>query len=439
VITPTATLHDSPFVAYAYSYPHKTAYRRFEQPIALQQLWQTERRDALFLYLHIPFCEYRCGFCNLFTQSNPASGMPARYLQQLRHEAQRVRAALGDAQFVRLAVGGGTPTFLSCDELIELWEIVTQVMGAQPSRIPVSMEASPATVDAEKLALLREFGVDRLSLGVQTFDDAESRRLGRPQRHREAHTALEAVRNAGFPILNIDLIYGGEGQSVASWLDSVQTALTYRPEELYLYPLYVRDQTGLGRRGGDWDDHRLDAYREARQVLLSAGYEQVSFRMFRAAHSPAEAGPVYCCQSDGMIGLGCGARSYATALHYSTEYAVGHGGVRAILADYLSRDAGSFDAAHYGILLDEEDRRRRFVILSLLQCEGLSRPDYAAKFGGDVLDDLPQLAELDALHWATVEADRIRLTAAGLERSDAIGPWLYSAKVQTLMESFAWR
>src|SRR5205823_596337 len=149
--------------------------------------------------------------------------------------------------------------------------------------------------------------------------------------------ALGRLRAAGFPTLNLDLIYGLPGQTVASWLTSVRAALRWRPEELYLYPLYARPLTRLGRSRGGGDDLRPECYRQARAVLLDAGYTQVTMRMFRAAHAPGEGGPVYCCQEDGMVGVGCGARSYTRALHYATEYAVRAAGIREILTDYIAR------------------------------------------------------------------------------------------------------
>src|SRR5262249_5744093 len=152
-----------------------------------------------------------------------------------------------------------------------------------------------------------------------------------------------------------------------------------RPEELYLYPLYVRPLTGLGRSDREWDDVRRSCYREARPLLTGEGYTQVSMRMFRAAHAPAETGPVYCCQEDGMVGLGSGARSYTRALHYSGEYAVGARGVRQIIADYVTRPEESFACADYGFRLDGAEQRRRYVIQSLLAQEGLARSAYARR------------------------------------------------------------
>src|SRR5215510_7612472 len=95
------------YAGYAYAYPHKTAYRALDPPVALSAAWAAERRDALFLYLHAPFCEMRCGFCNLFTTANPPASFAQDYLTALRRQAWRMREAVGAAQFSRLAIGGG--------------------------------------------------------------------------------------------------------------------------------------------------------------------------------------------------------------------------------------------------------------------------------------------------------------------------------------------
>jgi oxygen-independent coproporphyrinogen III oxidase len=303
-------LDGPPYQGYAYAYPHKTAYRPFAPPLPLRDLWAAERREALLLYLHVPFCEMRCGFCNLFTQPRPRAELAEAYLSALARQTGRVREALGAATFARLAVGGGTPTFLDVPELERLFDLAFAVLGPAAGKVPASVETSPETAEAEKLALLRRRGVTRISLGVQSFVEAETSRVGRPQKTAAVRAALERIRDAGFPVLNIDLIYGLPGQDRASWLGSLREALRFAPEELYLYPLYVRPLTGLGRSGRSWDDERLDHYRAGRELLLAEGYRQTSMRMFRAAHCPDEGGPVYCCQEDGMVGLGCGARSY---------------------------------------------------------------------------------------------------------------------------------
>jgi oxygen-independent coproporphyrinogen-3 oxidase len=378
----------------------------------------------------------RCGFCNLFTQARPDGDIVTAYLGAIRRHAIQVRQLLPDARFARCAIGGGTPTYLDANALESLLDIAETIMGAELSSIPVSVEVSPETVDRAKLELLRRRGVDRISIGVQSFFEDETSQVGRPQRRATLDRALDLIREAGFPTLNIDLIYGLPGQTVARWLESLRAALQYAPQELYLYPLYVRPLTGLGKSTRHWDDVRPACYDEGVALLRSLGYTQQSMRMFQAAGASAPAGPVYCCQEDGMVGLGCGARSYTRGLHYAREYAVGGRGVREIIADYVARPDAAFARADYGFRLDAGEQRRRYVIQSLLTREGLRFAGYRHRFGSHSLDDLPQLAELAGRGLAAQDGAGLVLTDTGLARSDMIGPWLYSDAVRGLMAAY---
>src|SRR5947207_14089946 len=115
-------LQGSAYRAYVYAYPHKTAYRPFA-PRALREVWADEARSGLFLYVHVPFCTMRCGFCNLFTTPNPNDPLVALYLDALRRQAEAVRDAIPDARFVRFAVGGGTPTYLDEAGLAAVFDV----------------------------------------------------------------------------------------------------------------------------------------------------------------------------------------------------------------------------------------------------------------------------------------------------------------------------
>ena len=113
---------DNPFAGYSYAYPHKSAYRALAVPAPLEQVWSEEQRNQLFLYFHLPFCEYRCGFCNLFTLAQANQDLVTRYLSQLETEANTVRSAVPDAQFAQIAIGGGTPTLSLARALAYLHE-----------------------------------------------------------------------------------------------------------------------------------------------------------------------------------------------------------------------------------------------------------------------------------------------------------------------------
>lgn len=424
----------SPYQGYLYAYPHKTAYRPLRPRPRLADVWAGEATDALFLYVHVPFCEMRCGFCNLFTRANPPAAQVTAYLDQLRRQADRVAAAVPAATYARAAIGGGTPTYLTAAELERLFDTVERATGADLRAVPTSVETSPATATADRLEVLLDRGTTRVSIGVQSFLDTEAHAAGRPQHRAEVDRALDTIRAAGAAELNIDLIYGIPGQTADTWTGSLRTALTWRPEELYLYPLYVRPMTGLGRRAPgtpdpEWDAQRLQLYRHAVELLGAEGYEQQSMRAFRRRDAVPVDGPGYCCQDDGMVGLGCGARSYTSRLHYSFDYAVSVRQVRGILEDYLARPAADFDVAEVGFALDGFEQRRRWLLKSLLRAPGLDPGGYLARFGTGVDDDFPALRLLRE----TGHLDGHRLTAEGLAHSDAIGPWLTSDGVRAAM------
>jgi len=427
-----------PYVAYSYSYPHKSAYGPFQPPVDLKPVWQAERRDALFLYIHIPFCEMRCGFCNLFTQANASADFIQAYLRSLERQAACMADLLGKATFSRFAIGGGTPTVLTSGQLDQVFDFVEKRFILLPGRVPTSVEVSPQTVSAERVRVLRDRGVERVSMGVQSFVDEESHRIGRPQKRRVVEQALAFID--GFPIVNIDLIYGQPEQTLASWEYSLRSALEHEPEELFLYPLYVRPQTGAARRGNvqrAQAESTLSMYRLGRDLLTSAGYEQISMRCFRRQGITSEEGPAYCCQRDGMVGLGAGARSYTRDLHYSTPFAVEAVGVQKIIANWIGLSDEQQGMAHWGIRLSDDDRKRRFVIQSLLQKTGLADEAYRTEFASTVEQDFPILMRWIDQGFVIHEWGRWRLSGAGLELSDFLGPALYSQARMLELQEFS--
>jgi len=348
---------------------------------------------------------------------------------------------LGDSAFAVMAIGGGTPTLLGPALLERLFDLAQHSFAADPCAIPVSVEASPATATPERLNVLKARGVHRISLGVESFDDDDLRAMARPQGKGVAERALETIRRHDFPVLNIDLIYGACGQTSQRFVSSIARSLVFEPEEIYLYPLYVRPLTGLDGRRVDqalFDAERLDCYRAGRERLLSEGYQQVSMRMFRRGGCHASPEVNYRCDSDGMLGIGPGARSYTRHLHYSSRYAVGRCGVLSILRDYMARDESGFADADYGVRLDEAEVRRRAIMLGLLQAEGLDLGLFYGRFACHAMADVPQLAELTELGLAQIEGERLRLTERGLERADSIGPWLMSPIMAARMAEWAW-
>lgn len=424
-------LQNDDYEGYAYSYPHKTAYRPLEPSLPLEQVWSGEDKSQLFLYLHLPFCEVRCGFCNLFTTIRPRQDFVERTLRSIERQITQVAEAVKPQGVAQMAIGGGTPSYLSEAQITRLLSLLEKHWPVHLGEVPFSLEVSPSTVTPQKLALLKQLGVNRLSMGVQSFVSEDLEALRRPLLGADLHEVCAWIRDTNFPVFNLDLIYGVEGQDPKRWEQSLAAALRWQPEELYLYPLYVGKLTSLDRLNQRPGAHRRALYRQARERLIEAGYQQISMRLFRRPGVTQDND--YCCQQDGMVGLGPGARSYTRGLHYSTDYAVGQPGVKAIISAFSDLDYG---VAHYGARLDDEEQKRRFVLKSLLRVEGLDNALYQAQFQSQPFDDLPQLQQLLELGLAINTPAHLTLTPEGLAYSDTIGPWLYSAAVKESMREY---
>lgn len=421
------------YAGYAYSYPHKSSYRSLDPSVALSDAWSSEDKSQLFLYVHLPFCEMRCGFCNLFTASQPPGDLIDHTIDSITRQSRIVTQAVNPQSVAQVAIGGGTPTYLEPQKLRQVLEMI-HLDWPVDSGVPFSVEVSPATIDAAKLGMLHDYGARRISMGVQSFVDRDLSHLGRPQNNNDVEDAIELIRGSKVEIFNLDLIYGSHDQIESDWIHTVKQAITYQPEELFLYPLYVREMTGLGRTGRSPSENRRHLYQLGRDLALQAGYTQISMRMFR--RNDVEYPTQHCCQEDGMIGLGPGARSYTSNLHYSSDYAVSRAGVRKIIGNFNNQDARQFEIADYGVWLTPEDQQRRYLIRSLLQSEGLDRKAFAANYGDDVQNLIPDIDQLVENNCAEMTPDQLFLTEYGLAHSDVIGPWLYSKTVKSRMEQF---
>jgi oxygen-independent coproporphyrinogen-3 oxidase len=317
-----------------------------------------------------------------------------------------------------------------------------ETLGVHPDKTNGCIEASPETLDAEKVGVLRELGFQRLSLGVQSFVAEELRHVNRRFPFAQNRVAVDLVDAANFPEFNIDLIYGLPGQTAATWRRSLDEATASQATSLFLYPLYVRPLTGLDRntdRPPSPTPAQMAAlYDVALEQLAAAGFRQVTMRQFRRiGRVPGqESEDEYTCQSDGTVGLGAGARSYTRRLHYSTPWKMVARNIRRVVGDYCADlESGQFQVRH-GFELDDDEQQRRFTILSLLY-DGLRWRDFSATFQQDARTRFA--AEWEALSCedcVTLDATAVRLTARGLRHADIVGQLFFSSRVRHLVNSF---
>lgn len=238
------------YVDYMYSYPHKTAYRPFPSPVSLLPYLEQVEGQKASLYFHIPFCSHKCGYCNLFSLQTNRADYIATYLETLHKQAQQLSPLTTGLIFDSFAIGGGTPLLLTVSQLEYLLETAA-LFGVHPSHAFTSIETSPEYADPARLTWLKQAGVARISIGIQSFLNEELTALKRRPRQDTINQALETIRKMEFPFFNIDLIYGIKGQTVDSFLYSLEQALLFQPNELFIYPLYVRQGTAITEREPD--------------------------------------------------------------------------------------------------------------------------------------------------------------------------------------------
>lgn len=442
----------NPYIQYMYSYPHKTAYRPLEG-IRLEDYLSVLSDDSMMssdsmmsgsghgLYLHIPFCQSKCGYCNLFSVTGLKSDAVDRYLDAVERQSRQYQGALSlvPAEFSELVLGGGTPLFLTEKQLERMFGILEKYFHFSEKR-EVIVETAPNQTTREKLHILKQSGVSRVSMGVQSFSDRELLTLGRQHSAQRAREALELIKSYGFPCVNVDLIYGIPGQTQASLLESLKEVLRYEPDEIFLYPLYVKHGVRMEREGVVLEPEvALKQYQMASSFLCGEGFCQDSMRRFVRRHTKR----VYSeCGFGASLGLGCGGRSYLGNLHFCSPYAVSRDECMMRLKDY--EDTQDFMEITHGIILSQEEQKRRFVIRHLLIRPGMNLERYWELFGSDASEDFPVLNEWIEQKFAmrTAYAGQrgteryITLTKSGLGLSDYLGPQFISSEVKKAMQEW---
>ena len=264
------------------------------------------------IYLHIPFCKTRCAYCDFY--STTSIPLRRRYVQALCTELRERRDYLGGKEVKTIYLGGGTPSQLDGGELEMLFATLDEVYGTRQCE-EITLEANPDDLTEEYVEMLRRLPVNRISMGVQTFDDAMLRLLNRRHTACQAAEAVERCRRAGFDNLSIDLIYGLPGETDERWRSDLSQAVALGVEHLSAYGLILEEGTPLERmvRAGERTlpdpDETDDMYQQGVELLSAAGYERYEISNF--------AKPGFACrhnlgywQGKAYLGLGAAAHSH---------------------------------------------------------------------------------------------------------------------------------
>ena len=341
------------------------------------------RQPCQAMYIHIPFCARKCPYCSFFSVASKNAGLHEKYVKVLRQQilqmADDVPKERVDLRTIFL--GGGTPTALAPDQLATLLtDCLAYFHHALPAQdMEISIEANPATVDLAGLKVLRWAGFNRLSIGVQSLNDFELRRLGRLHSTNEAIQTVRSARQAGFTNINIDLMYGLPGQSPVDWENNLQRALDLKPEHLALYELTIEedtpfaDQLAKGAMKLPEEEQIIDMLEITGQLTVQAGLKRYEISNYARPGFECRHNLTYWRNED-YLGLGAGAVSCLASLRQQA--------IRNI-PEYIRIIEGKKSVFINSERLDRETRFRETMIMALRMTEGINIEKTRQRFGLD--------------------------------------------------------
>lgn len=379
---------------------------------------------AIALYVHVPFCTVKCGYCD-FNAYAGMHHMAGAYADALLADLESWRDVLEGRMLTSIAFGGGTPSEAPVAGIAGFIERATRL--AQPaSDIEISLEANPGTLAAGYLRGLRQAGVNRLSIGAQSFDARELSFLDRLHSPEATVAAVGAAREAGFDNLNLDLIYGLPGQSVPGWVSTLEGALALRPEHLSTYALTVEEGTPLAARVSSGsvmvadEDQLAELYEVATATIEGAELRQYEISNWARPGYESRHNSTYW-QCGEYVGVGAGAHGFVERRRYENIARPG-----AYISAFAS-EAGERPGVVHSYEPVGADAMADWVSLRLRLLGGFESDEFAGTFGVELpLVGGEALARARAA--GVLEADEpVRLSKAGRLLHGEVVVQLYTA------------
>lgn len=376
--------------------------------------------QRLGLYVHLPFCPQRCPYC-AFAVVTGREDAVERYVDSVCREIESWAELTERGGLDTIFLGGGTPTRLAPDQIGRILHAARASLGVR-DRAEITIEANPTTADTDHFARLRDSGINRLSLGAQSFRDESLRLLGRMHSAGEAERAFRTARDVGFDSVSFDLIFAIPGALAGDWPATLDRALELAPDHLSAYALSVEEGTPFARRRAAGDlpivDDEVDAgeYELLVQRVGDAGYEHYEISNFaREGHRSQHNWD--CWTGADYIGVGLSAHSYVAGERFWNT---------SDLESYLEQIETGQSARSGAERLEGLDAFRERLWLELRTCEG-------TRLGDDHVRRLQSSdlwLRLCGSDLARLDADRLRLTEGGL----AVADWIATNVGDLLVE-----
>ncbi len=374
----------------------------------------------LSLYVHLPWCVRKCPYCD-FNSHALASELPEQaYVDALLLDLSRELAQVKGRKLYSLFLGGGTPSLFSPASLERLLQGIRALIPWQ-EEIEITLEANPGTVESGKLREFRALGINRLSLGIQAFQDAKLKALGRIHTAREAIAAIETAKSAGFDNLNLDLMFGLPGQTLGDALSDIATAIRYGPTHISFYQLTIEPNTVFARyppslpsENTVWRVEQL-----CREKLEMAGFQRYEISAYAKEGFKCRHNLNYWRFGD-YLGIGAGAHGKLTYPEKGKIYRswkIRH-------PWHYMHKAKTCARLGEQIQVEDKDKPLEFLMNTLRLKEGFSPAQFERRTGLSFAQIEPTINELLQVGWLSLRLGRIACTPLG---------WNF---LDTLLESF---
>lgn len=374
------------------------------------------KNEQAGLYIHIPFCLSKCAYCSFYSIAAP-NLIPEFIKALLREMAFWKSSSLPGQGFDTIYLGGGTPSLLLGGQIQEIMNAVNSAFVID-RQAEVTMELNPGNVSPEYLRNLRAWGVNRLNIGVQSFDDGILKFLGRRHSAREAVCAIDAARAAGFDNIGLDLIYGISGQDIRLWTETLERALSFVPEHLSCYQLSVEAQTPLfGRYRSEGlslpaESEALDFFFATSHRLAKAGYRHYEVSNFARGNSFRSRHNMKYWRHIPYLGLGPSAHSFCAGRRWWNT---------ADVAAYIQNLSEGKTPVRQSEELSAEQLALEALFLGLRTQDGIDLEQYQALYGVDLLTAKKQtLGQLVENGLVEIRDGRLSPTLSGLAVADSL-------------------
>ncbi len=326
------------------------------------------------IYIHVPFCLQKCSYCDFYSQTY-SSEKKDRYIKALKRELKIYADKIKYRKVRTIYFGGGTPGLLTPVEIAEILKCIKDNFFIREG-IEITLEANPYSLSRDKIKGYRQCGVNRISLGVQSFNDQELDLLGRMHNSKQALRIIKNLTKV-FDNMNLDLIFALPGQKCKNWLQTLKQALKMAPQHISTYNLEIHEDTPLGKRikQGELEtvSEELDArmYNMAREKLEQAGYRHYEISSFACPGYEAQHNKVYW-QFDPYLGLGPAAHSfdgYRRFYNVADTYRY----TKKLLSGDLPIKSSNF--------LEEKELRAEMIIMGLRLIKGINKKKFKNRFG----------------------------------------------------------